>query len=78
MQTISRKYSGTIKWNGAWFQVVPETTSELGRTWECRHERHLKVFLRPLAGDEDAHRILLYADQECTEFLAAADKMRGR
>ncbi len=78
MAAISRKYSGTIKWNRAWFQVVPETTSELGRSWERRRERHLKVFLRPLAGDIDAKRILLYADEQCTEFLAAADKMRGR
>jgi hypothetical protein len=29
-------------------------------------------------GDEYANRILLYADERCTEFLAAADKMRGR
>jgi hypothetical protein len=78
MQTITRKYAGTIKWKGVWFQVVPETTSELGRIWEQRHERRLKVFLRPLAGDEYANRILLYADERCTEFLAAADKMRGR
>ena len=82
MTTISRKYSGTIKWNKTWFQIVPATTTELGLTWERRTERHLKVFIRPLrpfGGDElDAHRILLYANKKYTQLLAATDKMRAQ